>query len=231
MAHTFAGTANEIPEYTAPINAHTGLPDTLTDPVGEYDDTVGTATIGGFVSRQASTNSLWGKYVFGDYQSPLRSGSGLLLYIDTNEVKDPAAPYTVRRLAISGAGSALPNASLLSFGEGPNGAVYSMWDNGQIYELQPMAIPLPGDYNNNHVVDAADYALWRDNVGTTNVLLNDAIGGTIGQAQYDQWQANFGKSIASGGAGIVPEPQTLLLVFAAAGLIWQCQHQRTVRIG
>ena len=31
----------EIPVYTAPINAVTGLPDTLTDPIGEYHESVG----------------------------------------------------------------------------------------------------------------------------------------------------------------------------------------------
>ena len=39
-----------------------------------------------------------------------------------------------------------------------------------------MAPPLPGDYNHNGVVDAADYAVYRDNLGTDNVLPNDLVG-------------------------------------------------------
>ncbi len=218
MAGTFAGTANEIPVYTAPVNAHTGLPDTLTDPIAEFDESVGHAIIGGFVSRLSSTNGLFGKYVFGDYQSPLTSPAlnGMLFYLDTNEVKAPNTPYRIYRLGISGL-PAPPEADLLGLGEGANGAIYAMFDNGQIYELVPQAIPLPGDYNNDHVVNAADYVLWRDNVGTNNVLLNDAIGGMIDDDQYNQWRANFGNSIATGGIGavLVPEPSALPLVFAA----------------
>jgi hypothetical protein len=82
--------------------------------------------------------------------------------------------------------------------------------------IQVDAVPLPGDYNQNGTVDAADYAVWRDNEGTSNVLPNDPIGETIGAAQYDQWRANFG-DVASGNGSAqsahqaVPEPATLLL--------------------
>ena len=106
-------------------------------------------------------------------------------------------------------------------GEGPNGAIYAMFDNGQIYELVPQAIALPGDYNNDRVVNAADYALWRKSVGTNNILLNDAIGGTIDDDHYNQWRANFGKTIASGGSGasLVPELGTALLMLTAAVVV------------
>jgi hypothetical protein len=71
-----------------------------------------------------------------------------------------------------------------------------------------------GDFNENGTVDAADYVVWRKNVGTTNVLPNDTVGGTIGQGQYDLWRSNFGSSAGSGSAqvvGTVPEPCGLLL--------------------
>jgi hypothetical protein len=79
---------------------------------------------------------------------------------------------------------------------------------------------LLGDYNNNGVVDAADYVLWRSNQGTSNVLANDAIGGRIGAAQYDQWRAHFGQTAGSGAGAIasaaVPEPASaVMLMFAA----------------
>jgi hypothetical protein len=81
----------------------------------------------------------------------------------------------------------------------------------------------PGDYNNNGVVDAADYVLWRDYEGTTNVLANDPIGGTIGQLQYNQWLAHFDQSAAAGtGADAnapVPEPTSFLLM-ALADFWW-----------
>jgi hypothetical protein len=80
--------------------------------------------------------------------------------------------------------------------------------------------PVSGDYNGNHVVDAADYAIWRKNVGTTNVLPNDLIGGTIGPAHYDQWRSNFGKTVGAAAATAVPEPQThSLLAFGVVFLL------------
>ena len=90
-----------------------------------------------------------------------------------------------------------------------------------------VAIPeLAGDFNSNGVVDAADYVMWRKNVGTNNALPNNLIGGTIGMAQYNQWRANFGNSAPGAGSSTgatanaaVPEPATLvMLMFAAAGV-------------
>ena len=54
---------------------------------------------------------------------------------------------------------------------------------------------LPGDYNQDGVVDAADYTVWRDNLGQPEgTLPNDIDGGQIGPAQYATWQANFGST-------------------------------------
>jgi hypothetical protein len=75
-----------------------------------------------------------------------------------------------------------------------------------------LAIPaptLPGDFNNNGIVDAADYVVWRKNDST--------------QTDYDTFRTHFGQT-AGGGAfmnSAVPEPATLatlltgvLIVFA-----------------
>jgi T5SS/PEP-CTERM-associated repeat protein len=83
---------------------------------------------------------------------------------------------------------------------------------------------LPGDYDQNGFVDAADYVVWRANVGAATLHNRDANStGLVGQADYDFWRANFGRtaaasgSIAAGSAGAaVPEPTTL--VWALAGL-------------
>jgi autotransporter-associated beta strand protein len=77
---------------------------------------------------------------------------------------------------------------------------------------------LPGDYNGDHVVDAADYTVWRDNLGTTTELPNDLVGGEIGAAQYDQWKQHFGASdLGSGSIAAVPEPTAA--VAAALGIV------------
>ncbi len=62
------------------------------------------------------------------------------------------------------------------------------------------------DYNGNGVVDAADYVVWRNTLGsTTNLLANgDDTGpsaGIIDQADYAVWRTNFGNTAAAAGSG------------------------------
>ncbi len=88
--------------------------------------------------------------------------------------------------------------------------------------LAVAAVPtIPGDYNNDGTVDAADYLVWRKNTGTDATLPNDPIRGIIGAAQYDQWRANFGQTASGAGSGasLIPEPATVaLLLLGLAGL-------------
>ena len=87
---------------------------------------------------------------------------------------------------------------------------------------------LPGDFNNDGKVDAADYVTWKKNEGTNNALVNDGgLGTPIGMSHYDLWRANFGNppGAGSGGGGLsagnVPEPASVGLVLiglAAFGL-------------
>ena len=77
---------------------------------------------------------------------------------------------------------------------------------------------LPGDYNQNNTVDAADYTVWRNNLGSTAALPNDSSAG-VGPDDYDRWKTNFGMTSPGAGAGslgasAVPEPATLLLAMA-----------------
>jgi hypothetical protein len=89
------------------------------------------------------------------------------------------------------------------------------------FELSVAAPGVNGDYNNNGVVDAADYVIWRKNSGTTNTLPHDPTGGTIGPQQYNTWRSHFGQSAAGSGSSLdgatVPEPAALALI--ALGLV------------
>jgi hypothetical protein len=90
---------------------------------------------------------------------------------------------------------------------------------------------LLGDYNKNGVVDTADYLLWRANQNKNTLLANDAIGGTIGQAQFNQWRTHFGQTAGSGSGasvsgGTIPEPATLGLMILAAAGAWTRQRRR-----
>lgn len=104
-------------------------------------------------------------------------------------------------------------------GGNPNfGGTSLNWDPPQLI-ISYGAASLTGDYNNNGSVDAADYALWRNNVGTTATLPNDPVGGTIGSAQYNQWRSNFGAHSGAASAlasTAVPEPAAILYILVAA---------------
>jgi hypothetical protein len=97
---------------------------------------------------------------------------------------------------------------------------------------------LPGDFNGDLSVDAADYTVWRDNLGApTDAALMGAGDGNPGVdvGDYDLWKSNFG---LAGGAGAmvaangspVPEPGTAMIC-VAAGLTWIAVNRRRQKSG
>lgn len=74
---------------------------------------------------------------------------------------------------------------------------------------------VPGDYNEDDKVDAADYTSWRDNLGKNITLPNEDPGttpGVVTQEDYLFWKAQFAAAAAGGGfSAAVPEPATGLL--------------------
>jgi hypothetical protein len=75
---------------------------------------------------------------------------------------------------------------------------------------------VPGDYNNDGTVNAADYVLWRKGVAPlANEVDTTGGAGVTNAADYTAWRARFGNVSGSGsglGAGAVPEPSTVLLM-------------------
>jgi beta-glucanase (GH16 family) len=74
---------------------------------------------------------------------------------------------------------------------------------------------VPGDYNGDNQVDAADYLAWRKSVGQSGIgLPADGSGnGSVGPEDFDVWKRNFGgNSSAAAAAAIaaysVPESPT-----------------------
>lgn len=100
----------------------------------------------------------------------------------------------------------------------------------------PNTIPthvLAGDYNNNGVVDAADYTVWRNMVGQSGdgLAADGDLSGTVDGADFDLWQASFGAPSGGAGAlsrGAVPEPSSLLLLAIAIGALfgWRAAGRR-----
>jgi hypothetical protein len=93
-----------------------------------------------------------------------------------------------------------------------------------------IGVTLPGDYNNDGKVDAADYVVWRKNEGTATPLPNDPFGGTIGIGQYELWRNNLGAMAGSGAGsglgGAVPEPTGLALLLSGGLLALAHRRQR-----
>ncbi len=86
----------------------------------------------------------------------------------------------------------------------------------QVIEILPLLV---GDYNNNGVVDAADYTVYRDNLGAdSSVLQNNRIDGPVGAEHYSQWRNNFGatRGASAAASAAVPEPAAWTLGAALA---------------
>lgn len=93
-------------------------------------------------------------------------------------------------------------------------------------DIGPAITPVEGDYNNDGVVDAADYTVWRDNLGGSG-LPNDPTPDTINEADYDLWAANYGAVAAAAGSGQgVPEPGAVSLGLLALGAAGINAHRR-----
>jgi PEP-CTERM motif len=97
------------------------------------------------------------------------------------------------------------------------------------------SLALIGDYNNNGVVDAADYTVWRDNLngaGSTLGANRDPANGSgaVTTADYDSWKAHFGQSSPGAGSlganAAVPEPASVMLVALAIGMFAAARSRR-----
>ena len=98
------------------------------------------------------------------------------------------------------------------------------------YQILPEGVP--GDYNGNGVVDAADYVAWR-NGGPLLNQVDDS--NTVNQQDYVEWRARFGNTAGSGtNSGLsehnlIPEPATIVLVGLMAAFSVLHSRGRTQR--
>jgi alpha-tubulin suppressor-like RCC1 family protein len=108
---------------------------------------------------------------------------------------------------------------------------------GTYYSLIIAEPRLPGDYNDDGAVDAADYVLWRD---TLEQVVPDGLGadgfanGEITILDYRYWRERFGNAAGAAAPGFtsstnlaVPEPSaSLLLLWTVAAFV---AHRRRSR--
>jgi hypothetical protein len=108
-----------------------------------------------------------------------------------------AADFTVYRDTVGS------TTDLRADGDG-NGVVGYIYPSGDLGFWQNrfgarlgQPVQLPGDYNGNGVVDAADYTVWRDTVGSVIDYRADGDGnGVVDARDYVFWKSHFGNSLA-----------------------------------
>lgn len=85
---------------------------------------------------------------------------------------------------------------------------------------------LAGDYNDDGTVDAADYTVYRDTLGSMIDLRADGNDdGEINAADLTVWQNAFGDSLPAS-SNAVPEPTSLLLAAMAYGYLSTAARRR-----
>lgn len=160
-------------------------------------------------------------------------------------VPQPQQTFTVlNAAAISGAFDNVANGQRLAVTGGTtNGSFVVNYGAGSAFDPKRIvlsAFQITGDYNLDGVVNAADYSIWRDTLGSTTDLRANgnntgASAGVIDAADFDAWKANFGKKATGLGAGAlagealaVPEPGAAYLIAAAVLLpaIFGKRHAR-----
>jgi hypothetical protein len=119
----------------------------------------------------------------------------------------------------------------------PGGSWTATTTKSGMFSLAPFTPPgggVAGDYNDNGTVDAADYALWRDLLGTNTQLENEGSGvtpGMVTQEDFTTWRENFGKTPAGSAGSVagVPEPGSFMLAMLLASICSVCQRRRARR--
>jgi hypothetical protein len=93
----------------------------------------------------------------------------------------------------------------------------------------------PGDYTRDGMVDAADYVVWRNTLGSSTDLrangnnIGDSFG-IIDEADYAVWRSNFGALytdlLGGGSQASVPEPATASMLLLGTIVLMFCRPKR-----
>lgn len=109
--------------------------------------------------------------------------------------------------------------------ESQNGAGIDIESYYRLREIAPSP-STAGDYNNNGIVDAADYIVWRKG----GPLLNDPFPGATPD-DFAVWRSHFGSATAAAGATfkapIVPEPATWLRITLGGCMVVQRRYRKS----
>ncbi len=102
---------------------------------------------------------------------------------------------------------------------------------GVAMQITTIAGGIPGDYNEDGIVNAADYTVWRDRLGSPTSLPNDDTPG-VGQDDYARWKTHFGETAPLGTGSIstspplVPEPTSWFLATVGVSALLSLRAKR-----
>jgi hypothetical protein len=103
--------------------------------------------------------------------------------------------------------------------------------------IEYQTLGMPGDYNRDGSVDAADYFVWKQSFGSTQQLLADGNkDGVVNLADYTIWRDHLSAAASVSAAAMVPEPSSAWMsILAAAGLLgfrirWRSQAAPAPRL-
>ncbi len=236
LAGGAAPAANALPVGDYTVNAGGTLGGSGS--IGSMADQVNVQVVGGTLAPGASTGTLT---VNGNYTQNASSALAIELAGATAGMFDVLAVSGTANLAgtinIDLINGFLPaNSSSFTILTASSvvapGLTLSGESNGFSLQVNPTSLVLnfitpaglPGDYNGDNFVDAADYTVWRNSLGSSGSLLQNrdpGNSGNVNPADYSFWKSHFGTHLGSGSGavagGSVPEPSTMaILAFAVA---------------
>ena len=155
-------------------------------------------------------------------------GGDLQLALLGGFLPSPASTFIIfDARGISGVFDNVANGQRLTTSDG-NGSFLVHYGNGSPFNpdqivLSSFLAALPGDYNQDGTVNAADYTVWRNHLGQTFNLPNkNPLAQTpnlVDREDFTFWKSRYGQPTDSGSqASTVPEPSSMLLLTIAFGM-------------
>jgi hypothetical protein len=101
----------------------------------------------------------------------------------------------------------------------PSGYLWDVVYGSQNVVLSVIGLGLAGDYNGDGTVNAADYTVWRNSLGSANSNADGNGSGLVDANDYLVWKNHYGQTASGaslGNLGNVPEPSACILSLIAA---------------